>query len=136
MRCLQNTRISLINREGSSTFTAIVDSESLTAEEILPDLALALACNCVGDSSGLFEWYEPLVDSGQITSIIVFLNDSAYVIKDKDYSDLVDMPHIAVSHRGEWIGDTSVDDSFKFVYEELGLSSSSSFVDGLKSKVF
>lgn len=115
-------------------FSAVLDSKSLTAAEVLPDLALALACNCVGDSSGLHEWYEPLVDSGELSSIIVYLNNSSFVIKGKDYSDLVDMPHIAVLFKGEWIGDTSVVDEFKFDYNELGKSAEDIF--GTKTKVF
>lgn len=116
--------------------SAVINSKTLTVEQVLPDLALALACNCVGDSSGLQEWYEPLVDSGELSSIVVFLNDLAYVIEDKDYSDLVSMPHIAVLYHGEWIGDPTVDESFKFVYEELGVTSGSALVDDLKSRVF
>lgn len=100
--------------------SAVIKSESLTADDILPDLALALACNCVGDSSGLYEWYEPLVDSGKLSSIVIYLNDSVSVIIGKDYSDLVRMPHLAVLYRGKWIGDFSVEDSYKFVYDESG----------------
>lgn len=99
--------------------TAIVDSSSLTAEDVLPDLALALACYCVGDSSGLYEWYEPLVDSGELSSITICLNDSTFMIKGKDYSGLADMPHLAVLFEGEWIGDTSVSEQCMFNYIEL-----------------
>lgn len=100
--------------------SAIVTSKTLSGQDILPNLAVALACYCEGDSSCLHEWYEPLCESGEISSIAVYLNNRAYIIKGTDYSDLVNLPHIAVKYKGEWIGDTSVSDDFKFIYDESG----------------
>lgn len=98
--------------------SAIINSNTYKVEDILPDLAVALACYCEGDSSGMHEWYEPLVDAGDITSIVVYLQGRAYIVKNKDYSDLAYMPHIAVFYKGDWIGDTTVSSNFKFIYDE------------------
>lgn len=98
--------------------SAIITSETLTVDDILPDLALALACYGVGDGSGIEEWYEPLLRAGKITHIVVYLNNKAYVLKGRDYTDLAEMPHICVQYKGEWIGDKSVTDEYKYIYDE------------------
>lgn len=116
---------------------AVIKGTDLSVAEVLPDLALALACNCVGDSSGLVEWYEPYVDSGQISSVIVCLNEATFTIKGKDYSELAAMPHIAVKYRGEWIGDSSVDNDHRFIYDESkAVPVLLALADDIKTSVF
>lgn len=99
---------------------AILTSKTLTADDILPDLALALACYGVGDGSGIEEWYEPLYNSGEIKHLIIYLKNRPYVLKSMDYTDLATMPHICVYYKNEWIGDQTVADEFKFIYDESG----------------
>lgn len=101
-------------------FSVAIEGSKLTAEDITPDLALALACNCVGDASGLEEWLEPLFESGDLVSVVVFINKSACVLSKGCYHSLVDMPDIAVKFRDEWIGNTSVEDDYKYIYDESG----------------
>ncbi len=99
---------------------AEIKTTKLKIGDILPDLALALASYTSGDASGFYEWYEPLVESGELVKVELHIDGKIFTLEGKDYSGLAEFPSIAVLHRGVWVGDKTLDAAHKFIYDESG----------------